>query len=138
MHGGLACTIVKHPKEEGKAGFYIQMLKWRFPGSEKLGLVLENLVLPSATLTRPRQSSQETWELAPHSPSSSYCCMMEPCLPSLGWGGAVNGEGGPSLVYGEQTPEVPTSIAPQADENIGSEQEFIWNFRFYFKQVFDT
>lgn len=39
-------------------------------------------------------------------------------------------------MYGEQTPGVPTSIVPPADESIGSELEFIWNFRFYFKQVF--
>lgn len=31
--------------------------------------------------------------------------------------------------------EFPQASGPSVDEKTGSEQEFIWNFRFYFKQV---
>lgn len=90
MYMGLSCATLKQSKEEGRAGFISQMLRWRFIGSEKFArLGTENLVFISAILKRPSRVHSRV-QVLPHHP------MMEPCLPSL--------------VYGEQTPGAPASI----------------------------
>lgn len=83
MNVGLSYTILKQPKRKARQVSYpnVEMEVDR----EKLaGLGTENLVFISATLTRPRQGSQETWELAQNSPSSSTSSHDGACLPLFG------------------------------------------------------